>query len=97
LVAGGANLICFTTGRGSVLGCKPTPSIKLASNSALFERMRDDMDIDCGVILHGTPLAEVGKQIFEELVLVASGKKTKSEEAGLGEAEFVPWMLGPTL
>jgi altronate hydrolase len=97
LVAGGANLICFTTGRGSVLGCKPTPSIKLASNSALYERMRDDMDIDCGVILHGTALADVGKQIFEELLLVASGKQTKSEEAGLGEAEFVPWMLGPVL
>jgi altronate hydrolase len=97
LVAGGANVICFTTGRGSVLGCKPAPSIKLATNSPLFRRMEDDMDIDCGVILDGTPLEEVGKQIFEEVVLVASGKKSKSELSGVGEEEFAPWMMGPVL
>jgi altronate hydrolase len=97
LVAGGANVICFTTGRGSVLGCKPTPSIKLASNTPLYRRMQDDMDIDCGVILDGASIAEVGRRIFEEIVEVASGRPTKSELSGLGEAEFAPWMLGPVL
>src|SRR5215471_4421929 len=97
LVAGGANVICFTTGRGSVLGCKPTPSIKLATNTPMFERMTDDMDIDCGVILGGTPLPEVGRQIFEEVIAVASGKKTKSELAGVGEEEFAPWIIGPVM
>lgn len=97
LVAGGANVICFTTGRGSVLGCKPTPSIKLASNTPLYLNMQDDMDIDCGVILDGTSVAEVGRRIFEEIVLVASGRQTKSELNGLGEAEFAPWMMGPVL
>ena len=97
LVAGGANVICFTTGQGSVLGCKPTPSIKLASNTPLYLRMQDDMDIDCGVILDGTSVAEVGRRIFEEIVLVASGRQTKSELNGVGEAEFAPWMMGPVL
>jgi len=97
LVAGGANIICFTTGRGSVLGCKPTPSLKLASNTPLFRRMQDDMDIDCGVILDGAPLHEVGRRIFEEVIAVASGKKSKSELAGVGEEEFAPWMMGPVL
>lgn len=97
LVAGGANVVCFTTGRGSVLGCKPTPALKLASNTPLFRRMEDDMDIDCGVILDGTSVADVGRRIFEEILRVASGHKTKSELNGLGEAEFVPWMLGPVL
>jgi len=97
LVAGGANVICFTTGRGSVLGCKPAPSIKLATNSVVFQRMSEDMDIDCGVILNGTPVADVGKQIFEEVIAVASGKRSKSEICGVGEEEFAPWMLGPVL
>ena len=97
LVAGGANVVCFTTGRGSILGCKPTPSIKLASNTPMFERMKDDMDIDCGVVLAGTPVHHVGQQIFEEIVAVASGKKTKSEENGLGEEEFAPWSMGPVM
>jgi altronate hydrolase len=97
LVAGGANVICFTTGRGSVLGCKPAPSIKLATNSALFRRMEDDMDLDCGVILDGVPMEEMGRRIFEEIVLVASGKKSKSELSGVGEEEFAPWMMGPVL
>ncbi|HKU39777.1 MAG TPA: altronate dehydratase family protein [Polyangiales bacterium] len=97
LVAGGANVVCFTTGRGSVLGCKPTPALKLASNTQLYRRMEDDMDIDCGVILDGTSVADVGRRIFEEILRVASGHKTKSEQNGLGEAEFVPWMLGPVL
>jgi altronate hydrolase len=97
LVAGGANVICFTTGRGSVLGCKPSPSIKLATNSPLFRRMEDDMDIDCGVILDGVSVEDVGRHIFEEVVAVASGKKSKSELSGVGEEEFAPWMMGPVL
>ncbi|WP_394850543.1 altronate dehydratase family protein [Pendulispora brunnea] len=97
LVAGGANMVCFTTGRGSVFGSKPVPSLKLASNSALYRHMEDDMDIDCGVVLDGTPVEEVGRRILDEVLAVASGKKTKSELAGMGEAEFAPWMRGPTL
>ncbi|WP_394828568.1 UxaA family hydrolase [Pendulispora albinea] len=97
LVAGGANLVCFTTGRGSVFGCKPVPSLKLASNSALYRRMEDDMDIDCGVILDGASPQDVGERILDEVLAVASGKPTKSEQLGLGEAEFAPWMRGPTL
>ena len=97
LVAGGANIICFTTGRGSVFGCKPVPSIKLATNSLMYRHMEEDMDINCGVILEGTPLEQVGRQIFEEVVAVASGKKTKSELSGVGEEEFAPWMIGPVL
>jgi altronate hydrolase len=97
LVAGGANVLCFTTGRGSVFGCKPVPSIKLASNSDVFRRMEDDMDIDCGVILEGRSTREVGQSIFDEILAVASGKRTKSELAGVGEAEFAPWMRGPVL
>jgi len=97
LVAGGCNVICFTTGRGSVFGCKPVPSIKLATNSLVYRHMEEDMDIDCGVILAGTPLPEVGRRIFEEIVAVASGKRTKSELAGVGEEEFAPWIIGPVM
>jgi len=97
LVAGGCNVICFTTGRGSVFGCKPVPSLKLATNSDVYRRMEEDMDIDCGVILDGVPLETVGRQIFEEVVAVASGKPTKSELVGVGEEEFAPWMVGPVL
>jgi altronate hydrolase len=97
LVAGGCNVICFTTGRGSVFGCKPVPSIKLATNSDVYRRMTGDMDIDCGVILDGTPLEAVGRQVFEEVVAVASGKRSKSEEAGVGEEEFAPWTIGPVM
>ncbi|HXJ84961.1 MAG TPA: altronate dehydratase family protein [Candidatus Methylomirabilis sp.] len=97
LVAGGANIICFTTGRGSVFGCKPVPSIKLATNSLMFRHMEEDMDINCGVILEGTPLPTVGRQIFEEVIAVASGKRTKSELSGVGEEEFAPWIIGPVM
>jgi altronate hydrolase len=97
LVAGGCNVICFTTGRGSVFGGKPVPSIKLATNSAVFRHMEEDMDLDCGVILDGVPLETVGRAIFEEVVAVASGKKTKSELAGVGEEEFAPWTIGPVM
>ena len=97
IVAGGANVLVFTTGRGSVFGCKPAPSIKVATNTPLFRHMEDDMDVDAGVILAGTPVETVGKQIFEMILNVASGEKTKSEQHGVGEEEFAPWSIGPTL
>jgi len=97
LVAGGANVIAFTTGRGSCFGCKPVPSIKIATNTPMYERMIDDMDVDAGVVLSGTPLEDVGRQIFELMLEVASGRKTKSELHGIGEEEFAPWSIGPTL
>jgi altronate hydrolase len=97
LVAGGCNMVVFTTGRGSCFGCKPVPSIKVATNTPMFERMVDDMDINAGVIIEGTPVAEVGREIFERIIAVASGDKTKSEAQGVGDEEFAPWAIGPTL
>ena len=97
LVAGGANVIAFTTGRGSCFGCKPVPSIKIASNTPMYERMIDDMDINAGEILHGRSVEDVGREIFEKILSVASGEKTKSEQHGIGDEEFVPWQVGPTL
>jgi altronate hydrolase len=97
-VAGGANIICFTTGRGSAYGCKPSPSLKLATNSALFQRQEEDMDINCGVIVDGkASIEEVGRQFFDLIVKTASGTPTKSEQWGYGEDEFAPWVLGPTM
>ena len=97
-VAGGANVICFTTGRGSAYGCKPAPSIKLATNSAMFAKQEEDMDVNCGVIVDGTAtIEEVGQQTFELILKVASGEKSKSEQWGYGEDEFAPWVLGPTM
>jgi altronate hydrolase len=97
-VAGGANLICFTTGRGSVFGCVPSPSIKLATNTPLYQRMTDDMDLNCGGIADGTETIEAcGQRIFERLLKVASGEKSKSEAQGFGEAEFAPWPLGAVM
>jgi arabinonate dehydratase len=97
-VAGGANLICFTTGRGSVYGCKPTPSLKLATNTSLYYRMSDDMDINCGEILDGTAsLQEMGNRIFQRMLEIASGEKSHSEEHGFGDEEFAPWMLGAVM
>jgi altronate hydrolase len=97
LIAGGANLVCFTTGRGSVFGCKPVPSLKLTTSSALYQRMPGDMDIDCGVILDGVSVADVGARVFAELIAVASGKPTKSEAQDFGDEEFVPWQLGAVM
>lgn len=98
LVAGGANVLVFTTGRGSVFGCKPVPSLKVATNTRLYNHMSDDMDINAGKILDGeATVEEVGREIFEKLLAVASGEKTKSEVAGVGEEEFAPWGIGPTL
>jgi altronate hydrolase len=96
-VAGGANIVVFTTGRGSMFGFKPAPSIKVASNSTLYQNMQSDMDINAGEILDGVSAREVGMQILEEVIAVASGKQSKSEAQGLGEEEFAPWILGGTL
>jgi altronate hydrolase len=97
-VAGGANIICFTTGRGSVFGCKPVPSLKLATNTPLFRRMEDDMDIDCGPIADGeASVADMGERIFKLVLDTASGAKTKSEILGFGEDEFTPWQFGAVM
>ena len=91
-VASGCNMICFTTGRGSCYGNKPVPSIKIASNSAMYHRMQDDMDINCGTIADGSEtVAEAGQRIFDAILASASGRKTKSEELDIGDAEFAPW------
>ena len=96
-VAGGANVMCFTTGRGSAYGGKPTPSIKLATNSLVYESMIEDMDINCGDVLDGVTLAAKGEEIFAQVLKVASGQRTKSEALGYGEAEFAPWRIGATM
>ncbi len=97
-VASGANLIAFTTGRGSCFGCRPAPSIKLATNSTMFARMEEDMDINCGPILEGeSSIDEMGEAIFNEIIATASGKPTKSELLGYGEDEFAPWHVNAWL
>ncbi len=96
-VAGGCNLIAFTTGRGSCFGFKPAPSVKIATNSATYERMRGDMDINAGRILEGVSVEEVGREIFEKLIAVASGEPSLSEAQGIGEEEFNPWIVGATM
>jgi len=97
-VAGGANLICFTTGRGSTYGCKPTPSLKLATNTPMFQRMSLDMDFDCGGIVDGRQsIEEAGEALFRLMVATASGQRSKSEENGLGDNEFLPWQLGAVM
>lgn len=94
-IASGANLICFTTGRGSMFGSKPAPTIKLASNSPMFRRLEEDMDINCGLVLDGElSVAQMGERIFEHILRAASGEPTKSELLGLGDHEFVPWHVG---
>ena len=97
IVAGGAQVMVFTTGRGSCFGCKPTPSIKVATNTPMYNRMSGDMDLNAGEILHGKLVTDVGREIFEEIIAVASGKKTKSETLDIGDEEFVPWSIGPIL
>ena len=96
-VAGGANVMCFTTGRGSAFGCKPTPSIKLATNSDMYRRMSEDMDINCGDVLEGVSIADKGQEIFDTVLKVASGSRTKSEGLGYGDLEFVPWQVGAVM
>ncbi|WP_426017402.1 UxaA family hydrolase [Brevundimonas sp. DWR2-3-1b1] len=96
-IASGANLIVFTTGRGSVFGAKPAPSIKVASNAKLANWMDEDMDIDASPVLTGASLAEVGAVIFQKMLDVASGEQSKSEALGIGDNEFVPWQVGAYL
>jgi altronate hydrolase len=96
-VAGGCNVLAFTTGRGSAYGCKPTPSFKLATNSDIYKRMLDDMDINCGDIVDGVSIDAKGREIFDFMLRTASGEKTKSEQLGYGDAEYVPWVIGATM
>jgi altronate hydrolase len=96
-VAGGSNVMCFTTGRGSAFGCKPTPSIKLATNSDMYRRMAEDMDIDCGEVIDGVSIGQKGEEIFRTVLAVASGRHTKSEDLGYGDLEFVPWQIGAVM
>jgi altronate dehydratase len=96
-IASGATLIVFTTGRGSVSGYKPSPCIKLATNSEMYGRMKEDMDINCGDILDGTSIAAKGEEILDKIIAVASGEQTLSEELGFGGAEFVPWQIGAVM
>jgi len=97
-IAGGANLVCFTTGRGSAYGCKPAPSLKLATNTRLFEDQEEDVDLNCGTIVDGKEsIQAVGQRLFERILRTASGEKTNSEMFGYGEEEFAPWVLGATM
>jgi altronate hydrolase len=94
-VAGGANLICFTTGRGSAYGCAPSPSLKLGTNTALWQRQEEDIDLNCGSILDGErTVDELGEEIFQLMLATASGQASKSEIHGYGQNEFVPWQIG---
>ncbi|WP_037577597.1 UxaA family hydrolase [Phaeacidiphilus oryzae] len=98
IVAGGANLVCFTTGRGSAFGCAPVPSLKLATNTPLYEHMSEDMDINAGGIADGSAtVEEIGEEIYRRVLAVASGERTKSEGLDYGEEEFVPWHLGTVM
>ena len=98
MVAGGANVVCFTTGRGSVFGCKPVPSIKLATNRAIYEHMSEDMDINCGLVVDGeATVQEMGQKIFDVILRIASGEQSKSEALGFGGDEFVPWQIGAVM
>ena len=97
-VAGGSTIVTFTTGRGSCYGCKPAPSLKLATNTAMYRRMEEDMDINCGEVLDQDLSIDVmGERIFDKILRTASGEKTKSEELGIGDNEFVPWQIGATM
>ncbi len=94
-IASGATVICFTTGRGSVFGSKPAPTLKLAATNNIYSQMADDMDFNCGAIIDGTAsIEEVGEKIFHRILEVASGRQTKSEILGFGDNEFVPWHTG---
>ncbi|MFK5952019.1 MAG: altronate dehydratase family protein [Desulfobacterium sp.] len=98
MIAGGANMVCFTTGRGTVVGFKPVPCLKLASNTPLFDSLSDDIDINCGLVLdQGVHISHMGEKIFKTILKVASGKLSKSEAQGFGDREFVPWHIGAVL
>jgi altronate hydrolase len=96
-VAGGCNLVVFTTGRGSAFGFKPSPTIKISSNSATYERMPEDMDLNAGQVLEGVPMERVATELLDLIIAVASGQPSKSEAQGIGEDEFCPWGLGGVL
>jgi len=97
-VASGANIVCFTTGRGSVFGNKPSPSLKLATNSAMYRKLDEEMDVKCGDVLDaGVSIQEMGQRIFELILRVSSGEKSKSEAQGFGDAEFIPWQVGAVM
>ena len=97
-IAGGCNLVAFTTGRGSAFGSKPAPCIKISSNSQMYERQSDDMDVDAGRVLSaGVSVETVGREIYDLLLRVASGEQSHSEAYGLGDFEFVPWQIGATV
>ena len=97
-VASGATIVCFTTGRGSAFGYKPSPSLKLATNTDLYQRMTEDMDINCGSIIDGDDTLESkGREILDHIIRVASGEQTKSERLGYGDAEFTPWQIGTVM
>ncbi len=95
--AGGAQLICFTTGRGSAFGCAGVPTLKLATNNVLWQRQREDMDVNCGDLLDGVPMQQISQRIFDSIIAHASGEKTRSEVAGYGNDEFLPWMIGAVM
>ncbi|KAF7599410.1 MAG: galactonate dehydratase [Candidatus Dactylopiibacterium carminicum] len=97
LAAGGAQIVCFTTGRGSAFGCAGVPTLKLATNNALWERQREDMDINCGDLLDGVSMQEISRRIFDSIILHASGEKCRSEVAGYGNDEFLPWQIGAVM
>ncbi|ECO1726873.1 altronate dehydratase, partial [Salmonella enterica] len=93
-IAGGANLVCFTTGRGSAFGSKPAPCLKIATNNTLWRRQQDDMDVNCGTIVEGEETIEqAGERIYQKIIGMASGARTRSEELGYGSQEFVPWIM----
>ena len=97
-IASGCNVVTFTTGRGSCFGCKPSPSIKIATNTEMYKNMVEDMDVNAGkVITDSKSIEDVGQEIFDLIVRVASGEKSKSEAQGLGDLEFVPWQIGATM
>jgi altronate hydrolase len=97
-IAGGAQVVVFTTGRGSAFGSKPAPTIKVATNDRLYAQMPDDMDINCGdIVSKGVTIQEKGAEILDKIIAVASGETTKSEGLGLGDNEFVPWQVGAVM
>ena len=97
-IASGAQVVCFTSGRGSAFGSKPAPTIKLATNSTMYRAMEPDMDINCGDIIDGdATIEQKGREIFDKILAVASGETTKSEDNGLGDNEFVPWQVGAVM
>ena len=97
-IASGCNIVSFTTGRGSAFGSKPSPSIKISSNTHIYNHMTDDIDINAGkIISNNARIEDVGNEIFDLLIQIASGEKSKSEKQGLGDLEFVPWQIGATM